>query len=217
MEESIRLKIPCYNYADCTLKKGNNPKRAFLLLHGYGESGAKMYSRFESILPKDSLILAPNGFYPIPKMSLGGITLNFAWYFFDPIQKKYYIDYDLPSTFLKGLVKEVIGENTPITIIGYSQGGYLSPFAAQKIPNTDHVIAINCNYKYEMLEQKLNFKMDGIHGKLDNIVDPDQAFESHKVLQKKGMKGSFYYLEDEHHKLTTSYYKLIQKLLSNPS
>lgn len=214
MKEIKRLKVPCYHYADYILQKGPAPKRVYLLLHGYGESSEKIYKRLEPILPKNSIIIAPNGFFPLPKMSLSGVKLNFAWYFFDPVIKKYLIDYDLPATFLKNLVDEVIDKTLPITIIGYSQGGYLSPFVAQKINQVDHVIAVNCNYKYDMLEEPLNFKMDGIHGRQDSIVDPIQAEESHKELQRRGMKGNFYGLEEEDHKFTTPYLTLIEKLVS---
>ena len=62
------------------------------------------------------------------------------------------------SDFLFNTLKNLNLLNKELFIIGYSQGGYLAPFVGLKCPNTSAVIGINCNYKTEFFNQKINFK-----------------------------------------------------------
>ena len=101
----------------------------------------------------------------------------------------------------------------PLTIIGYSQGGYLAPFVGEKIPQTKHVIGVNCRFRFDKLPDKLNFKIDGIHGEQDENVDPLRAKESFGVLKDRGASGGFYIVEKEGHRLTLPFKEKIRQLL----
>ncbi len=188
-----------------------NPKRVIFLLHGYGESGKKIFNRLIDFLPKDALVIAPNGPFPLPEKLEDGYKVSYAWYFYNKFTGEFLIDYDFPSELLKNLWLE-LNLKLPLTVIGYSQGGYLAPFVGEKIVDTNQVIGVNCRFRYDRLKN-LKFKLYGIHGKNDDTVDPIMAFESFEVLKRKGISGDFYTLENEGHRLTNPFKEKIQKLL----
>lgn len=208
-----REKIECYHYADFLLEHPKGAKEVYLLLHGFGETAKVISKRIKKVLPKDQIILSPNGFFPIPQRTEEGFKMGYAWYFFDPVKHIYYIDYDVPATFLENLLKKLNIDNLPLTIIGYSQGGYLAPFVGQKLNSTKHVIGINCNYKYEMYEYPVNFRIDALNGMKDDMVDPFNAQKSFEKLKEKGIEGSFFGLEEEDHRLSKAFLDKIQDLI----
>ena len=213
--ETTRIKVPSFHLVDYIKNDCPNPKRVILLLHGYGEKAQKIFKRLIGYLPEGSLVIAPNGPFPLPVKAEDSYKISFAWYFFDPIKDKFFIDYELPSELLKNFYQQLNLPNLPLTIIGYSQGGYLAPLVGEKIPQTSHVIGINCRFRYDKLKEVPNFKLDGIHGKNDIVVDPSRALESFEILKKRGLRGNFYLLENEGHLLSEPFKEKIKELLKN--
>ncbi len=207
-----RLKIQSFHYADIETAGDSRSKKLFLLLHGYGESGHKMLKRLRPYLPSDAYLLAPNGVYPLPARTEEGYQMGFAWYFFDPVSLKYFIDYDLPASFLKSLVEELGLQNKEITIIGYSQGGYLAPFAGEKLEQCKQVISVNANYKYEMYNYPIPFKFYGLNGMKDEIVDPHNAQKSFEKLLEKGVSGKFFGFPEDGHRFSRPFLEKIKEL-----
>ncbi|MFZ8932896.1 MAG: alpha/beta hydrolase [Bacteriovoracaceae bacterium] len=207
-----RVKVESFLYADYETLGPENSENLYLLLHGFGESGHKMLKRLKAYLPPDSLLLAPNGIYPLPQKTEEGYNLGYAWYFYDSIKKIYYIDYELPASFLEGLIKTLGWDNKKLTIIGYSQGGYLAPFAGLKMPQCEHVITVNANYKYDMFCPPISFRFDGLNGMKDEMVDPYMAKESYKKLQESGVSGCFYDFPDEGHRFSKAFLEKIKQL-----
>lgn len=207
-----RLKVESFHYADIQTLGPESSDQLFLLLHGFGEDGQKMLKRLKGYLPSSSLLLAPNGPYPLPQKTEEGIHLGYAWYFYDSIKKRYYIDYELPASFLEGLIKAIGWEKKELTIIGYSQGGYLAPFAGLKMPKCKQVITVNANYKYDMYDYPINFQFDGLNGMKDEMVDPHTAKESFQKLIEKGVRGSFYEFPEEGHRFSKTFLKKIKDL-----
>jgi len=118
--ETTRIKVPSFHLVDYIKNDCPNPKRVILLLHGYGEKAQKIFKRLIEYLPKDSLVIAPNGPFPLPVKTEDGYKLSFAWYFFDPIKDKFFIDYELPSELLKNFYQQLDLPDLPLTIIGRS-------------------------------------------------------------------------------------------------
>ena len=206
-----RKQINAWYCTDFHLQGNKKAKRIYLLLHGYEQNCDVITSSLTSSLPEDSLILAPNGPFPLPKKTPDGLLLKFAWYFYDNIRNTYHIDYKLPATILKGLVQSLHMDNIPMTVIGFSQGGYLAPFVGNMISSVDHVIGIACRFCHERLG-KINFKIDGIHGMQDLIVDPKRAKASHEKLIQQGSRGEFL-LFDEGHKLGSKFKASVKKIV----
>ena len=211
--ETTRIKVPSFHLVDFITNRCPNPKKVILLLHGYGERGQKIYKRLIDYLPKDVLIISPNGPFPLPVKTEEGFKLSFAWYFYDNIKEQFFIDYDLPSELLMNFYIQLNLPNLPLTIIGYSQGGYLAPFVGEKISQTSHVIGINCRFRYDKLKESLDFKLDGIHGKNDKTVDPLAALKSFEILKNRGVNGKFYFIENEGHHLNEPFKEKIKELI----
>ena len=113
------------------------------------------------------------------------------------------------------LIQQELKINNPIHIIGYSQGGYLAPFVGLKLENTVQTIAINAEYKYNLLPQeKFNFSMHGINGVDDDVVDPINAQNSHQKLLNQGNSGQFFLLEDTAHPINDQIHRTLQQLVN---
>ena len=187
-------------------------KRTYLILHGFYESAPIIKKNLGHLLPKDANILIPNGCFPLPKRRPGGWEMFFSWYFFDEKTQEFYVEYEFPASVLEELVNSLGLADLPITIIGYSQGGYLSPFVAERLPTCDHVIALGCSYRHELLSSAHHYRVDGIHGDADDKVDPINAEKCFSGLDPK-IKGQFIKLEGVGHDIEENFFNEISKLL----
>jgi len=208
-----RAKINGYHLVDFIDEGPTDAKKLILLLHGYGEKAKTIFKNLRSMLPKDHRVICPNGPFPMPKKTNEGFKMSYAWYFFDPITEQFFIDYDLPATLLHSFMVSQGLDQLPLTIIGYSQGGYLAPFVGQKLKNTTHVVGINCRFRYDMMNTTVNFKLDAIHGEKDELVDPVKAQKSFNILKKRGIKGEFYGIVGEGHTISPPVKKCLEKIL----
>ena len=210
-----REKVNGYHLVDYIDEGPVDAEKIILLLHGYGERSNTIFKKLKSELPGDHRIICPNGPFPMPKKTENGFKMSYAWYFFDPVTEQFFIDYDLPATLLQNFMVSKGFDHLPLTIIGYSQGGYLAPFVGQKLSNTTHVVGINCRFRYDMMGSTINYKLDAIHGKKDDLVDPVKAQESFNVLTKRGIKGEFYIIEGEGHGISPQIKNCLAKIIGS--
>jgi predicted esterase len=178
--------------------------KVILLLHGYEQHGTYMMRKFLPSLPSDFLVLAPNGPFPLPKQVNGNIQIGHAWYFYHPVENKYFVTMDLAVNYLYAMLEKLTLLENDIYIVGFSQGGYLAPFVGKKLPCCKQVISLQARYRDEALSEKLPFRMDAIHGDCDSIVDPKKSQESHSQLVERGNVGNFYLLPGVGHVINDS-------------
>jgi hypothetical protein len=93
----------------------------------------------------------------------------------------------------------------PVTIIGYSQGGYLAPKLAEIIPSVDTVIGMACAFRTNKFKFRQNVIMNQINSRDDLIIDYMGAKEEFSDLRLKGNVGQFITLADTGHRLDESY------------
>ena len=172
-------------------RTGVAPAQAIVLLHGYTESGRRIHRALAPFLPDDALILAPDGPFPLPVKSDKGLRLGHCWYLYNPETDEYVVDMRAAQQFARGLLNAQVPAGLPITIVGFSQGGYFAPFLAQVEPRIRRVVGIACQFLDEELEGELSFELHGIHGEQDQVVDPSVAARSHRKLLARGVKGTF--------------------------
>jgi predicted esterase len=196
-----RLQIESCHYCDYQLIEQKNAEKLIILLHGYAQSAEIISKSFQEHLPKDCHILIPNAPFPIPKEIFGELSLSFAWYFFDTQTSEYYFDFKVSSYFILNLVKKLKLENLPTTVIGFSQGGYLAPFVAEKLNNPQKVIGINCRFRADLMALPQKYQIYGIHGEDDPVVDLENAQKSHREMIISGMEGEFIHIPKAKHKL----------------
>lgn len=191
----------------------SNPKRVYLLLHGYQQEGDFIFKKLRKSLPEDSVIIAPNGPFMVPVKKRDQFSAKFAWYFFDPKQKSYYINYEPAANFLKSILIEMDLIRKPLTIIGYSQGGYLAPKVAEIIPSTDTVIGLACCYRGKRFDFRQNILYHQINSKHDLVVEYLGAREEFLNLREKGNLGQFITLENSGHRLDDVYVQELEKII----
>lgn len=191
----------------------SNPKRVYLLLHGFQQNGSFMFDQLRSVLPQDSAIIAPDGPLSTPIKRNEGYDLKYAWYFFDALNKKYLIDYMPAAEFLKSILLELNLLKKPITVIGYSQGGYLAPKIAEVIPSVDTVIGIACTFRNEKFAYRNSVMIHQINSNSDTIIDFEGAKEEFLTLRERGNLGRFIELEDVGHRLTNDYLLELSQLI----
>jgi predicted esterase len=210
---AARITFSSRTLFDYHLRSDSSPKRLFLLLHGYTETGKKIFNKIASVLPKDAAILAPNGPYPMPFKTPQGYKVGCSWYFYDPASTEYFIDMSVAVDFLENGLKQLGLLSIPKTIIGFSQGGYLAPIAGQKLGRVEQVIGIGCEYLTEEFPPGIQFPIDAIHGGKDEIVSPESAQVSHARLKEAGISGTFHLLPETPHAIDSAVLALIPKLI----
>jgi len=202
--------LPC-NYM---IREVPDPKGLVLLLHGWLQSGSYIFSKFEPLIPPEFTVLAMNALFPIPGRGEGHSRMGYSWYFYDSKKDEYSVGREPALTYLMGLIQQLGLEEVPKTLIGYSQGGYLAPFVAQRLPAVKQVIGVACEYLVEELEGELPFRVDAIHGAEDDVVSPALAQASFEKLQSRGVKGKFHLVEGVQHKITAPLQEKLQLVLA---
>jgi predicted esterase len=186
-----------------------------------------------------ALILAPSGTYPIPERSENGWHVGYSWYFYDFTTDEYYIDMENAVSLLNGIIAQAthgtvahapsgsvgqagdggiaaragVQKTLPVTVIGFSQGGYLAPIFAKSCPQVDRVIGIGCEFLKDEIADPIRFRMDGVHGADDSIVDGLNSQKSHAALVARGVQGTFQLLTGEGHKISRAISECVKQLL----
>ena len=194
IEKSVEIPItyPCEVFHN----EASDYQEIFFLLHGFQQSGDFIFKRLLPHLPKKALVIAPNAPFLVPIKKDNRYHKAYAWYFFDPYTKEFPINYDPASHYLKNLGVHLGFKNVPITIIGYSQGGYLAPKVAELYPNCKKVIGLNCIFRPGRFEINLNADYTQVHGKNDDIVSINEARENYQSLFES--TEMFYEVESDH-------------------
>jgi predicted esterase len=187
--------------------------QVFVLLHGYLLDGEYMYERLQDLLPKDALILAPNGPFTVPVKKKEEYLAKYAWYFFDPHKQTFYIKYEPAADYIQEILSSYNPENKPVTLIGYSQGGYLSPKVAEIIPSVKKVIGLACVFRNTKFDYRQDVIYHQIHGSADVAVEYAGAVKEFEILKEKGNAGQFITLKDIGHKLKDEFFPPLKELL----
>ena len=139
---------------------------------------------------------------------------KFSWFFYDSHNQKYLIDYGPSQDFITELFNDTTFMNLPITVIGYSQGGYLAAKIPEVLKRVDHVIGMACAFKKTNFKLNTNVRYDQIHGTYDTIVDFKEAIKEYKKNKIISNKGVFIELKDSSHKLDDEFVVQLKKLLN---
>ena len=188
--------------AGYSLKQAPEPKGVILLLHGYLQEGEIILRLLENYLPPDFSIVAPNAPLPMAHQYGNRLKLAYTWYLYDPPHDRYLLDMGFALNYLRELAAALSFAHLPLKIIGYSQGGYLAPFAGLTLPNIRQVIGLNCRFRSETIREKLPYRLDAIHGQDDSMVDPARAHQCHGEIMAHGNDGEFHFVPNSGHRIT---------------
>lgn len=196
-------------------RRVDHPKEVILLLHGLGERGKRIYRKLLKYLPEDALIIAPNGPFPIRRNKTDRMDFGHSWYFYDKFERKYFITQDLAKYWLRDLLKIENPEALPVTIIGFSQGGYLAPVAGKEIKETKLVIGIACEFRSTLIFEKPLFPMAQIHGGKDEVVTLLSALSENEKLKEIGIEVDFHEVPNAAHEITTDVARTVKAILES--
>jgi predicted esterase len=193
----------------------NEEDRVYLFLHGYAENAEVFHKRVTRTFTPKCRSIFLNGSFPIPTIRGDVVLYQFAWYFYNALENKYYVDFNTPVESIKKILNKLnISESTKLTIIGYSQGGYLAPFLAKELPNADKVISINASIREDKLESELNFHLDQLHAIEDERVEFKLAKERFEKLSPRLPSSQWIEMPNETHQLSENILKTLEKTLT---
>ena len=143
---------------------------------------------------------------------------TYAWYFFDPFKKEYYVNLGPSADYIQSIMTRLYEKNPayqelPITVIGYSQGGYLAPKIAEIIPNVDQVIGLACVFRNNQFSFNQKTQYHQIHSDSDLVVNQDGALDEFKVLKERGNIGRFIEIKGTSHRLNDDYLEALKSVL----
>jgi predicted esterase len=195
------------------VRRVENPKEVYLLLHGLAERGKRIFRKLLPYLPEDALVIAPNGPFPLPRQKEGRISYGHSWYFYDKYERTYFLNQDLAKYWLRDLLKTENPRSLPLTIIGFSQGGYLAPLVGEVIPETKLVIGLACEFRTTLIQSQLSFPLVAIHGDKDDIISIDSAKSEAEKLKEIGITTEFHTVANTTHEITSDMGKTVTVVL----
>lgn len=198
---------------DYYLLERKTPKRLFLLLHGFSQRGESLLKKLSPVLPQDAVILSPNAPFPAPFKTASGYLEAYAWYFYLAKENRFVIPPGPAIRALKNLIQKLGYEKLPLTIIGFSQGGYLAPVIAKEM-TVEHIIAVSADYLARYYSKDDKFKLDAIHGAKDEISPIEISKKNLDVLKQEfGIDAHFHELPNTRHEVDEEAVKIISTLV----
>ena len=183
-------------------RRPSSPKSIILLLHGLDERGLRIYRKLLKYLPEDAYILAPNAPFPLPREKADRLDFGYTWYFYDRFTKSYQIDQTFSVGLLLNLLQTCNPNQLPVTIIGFSQGGYLAPLVGFEDKNTKLVVGIGCEFRNHFFQNPPAFSIAAIHGSLDTVIPPDMPKNEIDLLRNKGISVSWHLVPETKHEIS---------------
>jgi predicted esterase len=183
-------------------RRVENPREVILLLHGLEERGKRIYRKLLQYLPDHAQVIAPNGPFPIRRSETKRMDFGHSWYFYDKTERTYVINQDLSKYWLRDLLAIENPNKLPVTIIGFSQGGYLAPVAGREISETKLVIGLACEFRSTLIHEAPPFPLVQVHGVNDEVVPLNCACAEIEKLLLAGIHVELHKIENTAHEIT---------------
>jgi len=164
-------------------------KKIVLFLHGYGSNGSDLMTLkdYFHLNQSETEFISPNA----PE----SCEFNFFGYQWFALNERTVeeIQRGLKSAFfylddiVNNIIKKFEVKTEQISILGFSQGSMLATYyALQKEMSFQNIFSLSGSLPKKILEEidlkKNNTKYLIFHGKIDDVVSPNQALETHQFL-----------------------------------
>ena len=171
-------------------------KKIVLFLHGYGSNGSDLISLkyYLHLNQSETEFISPNAPEPC--------EFNFFGYQWFALRERSEeeIQAGLKSAFfyldeiVKDIKKKFEINSDQISILGFSQGSMLATYYALQNEDTfQNIFSLSGSLPKIILEKielkKNNTKYLIFHGKIDDVVSPNQAIETHSFLSDQKIKS----------------------------
>lgn len=215
---SVNLPITYRHDPVDTLSLDSPPAKELILgLHGFTDSAKALQRRLGDFSSLSSAArLFPNGPFPLPVRIEGGYKEAYAWYFFDMDRNRVVISPDPALTLIQSLVRELGYEDTPKTLIGFSQGGFLAPFLAASLKNVRRMICIGSGYRVDDYVSLGELQVFGLHGEKDEVISVERSRQQFQALQNAGVKGQWIEFKDLKHSMDDASRSRLLEILRQP-
>ena len=211
--EEKRYELRALAVFDGVERAVDKPEQVILLLHGMNERGLRIYRKLISHLPDNALVISPNAPFPLPREKDGRTEYGYCWYFYDRATKSYYLNQKLAVSWLAELLNAKNIAHLPLTIIGFSQGGYLAPILGHALPQTRLVIGLGCEFRENLVDEKIHFPLVGLHGENDFVVNVNHSRSDAEKLIAKGLPVLWEMIPETAHEITELMAKRVHSLL----
>jgi phospholipase/carboxylesterase len=164
-------------------------KKIVLFLHGYGSNGSDLISLkdYFHLNQSETEFISPNAPEPCEFNFFG-----YQWFALSERTEEE-IQTGLKSAFfyldkiVKDIKKKFQINSDQISILGFSQGSMLATYYALQNEDTfQNIFSLSGSLPKKILEKiklkKNNSKYLIFHGKIDDVVSPNQAIETHSFL-----------------------------------
>lgn len=185
-----------------------------LVLHGFLQSAQTIHTKLTSVLDAAGPHLSIQAPFPVFRQRGERYDVGYSWFFYDSKTKTYLVKRDFAIDYCEQVLKQSVWQDSIETVIGYSQGGYLAPYVAEKLPNVKQVIGIHCRFRHEDLSRSFPFRFDQIHGIEDQVVDPIASKQSHELIVQANNAGHFYELPGVGHEISSAVIDKLTEVLS---
>ncbi|MBP9706565.1 MAG: hypothetical protein KBD78_02915 [Oligoflexales bacterium] len=197
-EQSIQISMPLtIKYSDIKLQ--NKLPLTLILLHGYGETKDRLlHKTYEEFQKLSGRIIAINGPLPLPQYTAEAYKEGYAWYFRSRRQGVTLVAPSACREFFSSLVRQLDLADSPIVVIGYSQGAYVLPLLARDLHNLQALIGIGGGALEEEFPELAAYDFHLIHATEDEICPIDQARKEFQQVCQRFKSASFIAVEGKH-------------------
>lgn len=183
------------------LQDAASPRPLLVALHGMGQDLDIMAGQIAPLRSRDGLLLLPDAPLPFERKAEGGERgLGHAWYVYTGDQADFLAWAERAEAYLLGLIDDLIAsgvaDSERVSLIGYSQGGYLAGILALRNPERFRAaIIVNARVKHEVAGQpsaaasRPEFLV--LHGEHDRFIPLDAARASTDQLAASGTEAQF--------------------------
>ncbi len=188
-------------------------ERVFLLLHGFSQRGERLLKKLSGVIPSNAVAISPNAPFPAPFKVDNGYLEAYAWYFYLAKENRFVIPPGPAVKALKNLIQKLGLEKLPVTIIGFSQGGYLAPVVAKELP-VDFIISVSADYLPKYYSKDSKFKLHAIHGAKDEVTPLETSKKNLETLKRDfGIDADFHELPNTRHEVDDEAVRVIAQIL----
>lgn len=199
METKIQLEVKLPVTVQAIHEQFEGPDRAFILLHGYGETKERIKRKLlETVKPFGNEVIAVNAPFPIPILTEKGPKEAYSWFFRSRRLGVTLADPSVNQAVFSGLVSELSLRSRKCVLIGFSQGGIVLPVLGSELPQVEAMIAISIGLSESDFGQSPRVPLHIIHGNSDSQSDLSFAKEEFDKLQARNTNGSFIEVEGGH-------------------